>query len=91
MQPCQRGYAKNVGSVELPIAVRFQHTEDVTNNLLLPVNEFKGLSRPGAFGMAQALNEVHSVIRRHLIVMGSICHIGGRRVFLQLLRDMLLD
>ena len=40
----------NVGGVELSVAVGFDRAEHITDNLLLPVNQFKGLSRPGAFG-----------------------------------------
>lgn len=42
----------DVGGIELPIAVRLEDTEDVPDDLFLPVNKLEGLSRPGAFGVA---------------------------------------
>ena len=53
----------DVGGVELPIAVGLEDTENVPDDLLLPVNKLEGLSRPGALGMAEALDEHHGIIR----------------------------
>ena len=74
----------NVCGIELPIAVGLQRSEDVPDNLLLPVDQFKGLSGPGAFGVAQAFDEHYGVVRSRFIVMGPLCHERGRLVFLQL-------
>ena len=64
----------NVGSVELPVAVWLEYTEDIPDNLLLPVNKLEGLSCPGAFGVAEALDEHHGIIRSVHIVMGGFLH-----------------
>ena len=64
----------DVCSVELPIVVGLENTENVPDNLLLPVNKLEGLSRPGAFGVAQALNEHHGIIGGILIVVGGFLH-----------------
>ena len=42
----------DVGGVELPIAVGLEDTENVPDDLLLPVDKLEGLSCPGAFGVA---------------------------------------
>ena len=64
----------DVGSVELPIAVRLDDTKDVPDDLLLPVNKLEGFSRPGALGMAEALDEHHGIIRGIHIVVGGFLH-----------------
>ena len=76
----------DVGRIELPIAVGLENAEDVPNDLLLPVNKLEGLSRPGAFGVAQALDEHHSVVCGICIVVGGFLHEPCRRVFLQFSR-----
>ena len=58
----------HIGRVELPVAVGLENAEQVADNLLLPVDEFKGRASPGALGVAQALDEIHRVIRSVLIV-----------------------
>ena len=74
----------NVCGIELPIAVGLQRSEDVPDNLLLPVDQFKGLSGPGAFGVAKAFYEHHGIISSRFVVMGPLRHERGRLVFLQL-------
>ena len=73
----------DVGCVELPIAVGLEDTENVPDDLLLPVNQLKGLSRPGALGMAEALDEHDGVIRSVRIIVGSFLHEPCRLVVLQ--------
>ena len=41
----------NICGIELTVAVGLQRSEDVPNNLLLPVNQFKRLARPCSFRM----------------------------------------
>ena len=74
----------DVCSVELPIAVWLENTENVPDDLLLPVNKLEGLSRPGAFGVAQTLDEIHSIIRSVLIVNGVLGFECRGLIFLQL-------
>ena len=74
----------DVGGVELPIAVGLENAEDVPNDLFLPVNKLEGLSRPGAFGVAEALDEHHGIIRCVHIVAGGFLHEPCRLVVFQL-------
>ena len=72
----------NVCGIELPIAVGLEDTEDVPDDLLLPVDKLEGLSRPGAFGVAQALDEHHGIIRCvHIVVRGLFHEPCGLVVF----------
>ena len=64
----------NVRRVELTIAIRFQNAEQVTDNLLLPVQKFKFLSSPCAFGMAEAFNKGNCIICRFFIISGIFRH-----------------
>ena len=59
----------DIRSVELPIAVWFEDTENVPDDLLLPVDKLKGLSRPGALGVAEAFNKHDGVIRSVRIIV----------------------
>lgn len=77
----------NVCRVELPIAVRLEDTEDVPNDLLLPVDKLEWLSCPGALGVAEALDEHHGIIRCVHIVVGGFLHEPCRCVFLQFSRS----
>jgi len=54
----------------LPIAIRFQNAEQVTDNLFLPVQQFEFLSCPGAFGVAEAFNKRNSIISRLFVILG---------------------
>ena len=71
----------NVGCIKLSIAVWFQHTEKVTDDLFLPIQKLEVLSRPCALGMAQALNEIHRIIRSLFAILGIISHKSSRFVF----------
>ena len=73
----------DVCRVELPVAVGLEDTEDIPNDLFLPVDKFKRLSRPGALGMAEALDEHHGIIRCIRIVVGGFLHEPCRLVILQ--------
>ena len=64
----------DVGGIELPIAIGLENTEDIPDDLLLPVDKLKGLSCPSAFGVAQALDEHHGIIRSICIVVGGFLH-----------------
>ena len=77
----------DVCRVELPVAVGLEDTENVPDNLLLPVDELERLSRPGAFGMAEALDEHDGVIRSVRIIAGSFLHEPCRLVVLQFSRN----
>ena len=41
----------NICCVELPVSVRLDGTKHIPDDLLLPIDQFKRLSRPGAFGV----------------------------------------
>ena len=58
----------HIGRIELPIAVLFEHSKDIPDNPLLPVDELKGLARPGSLGVAQALDEAYGVICSSFVV-----------------------
>ena len=86
---CQLGFAHllgylHIGRVELPVAIGLQDAEQVADNLLLPVDELKGPARPSALGVAQALDEIHRVIRSVLIVDGVLGLECCGLIFLQL-------
>ena len=76
----------NVCCIELSIAVGLEDTENVPDNLLLPVDELERLSRPGAFGVAQTFDEHDGIIRSVLIVVRGFLHEPCRLVFLQFSR-----
>ena len=73
----------NIGGIELPVSVGLQRTEYIPDDLLLPVDEFKRLSCPGAFGMTQAFYEIDRIICGSLIVVGAFCQKPGRLVLFQ--------
>ena len=64
----------NVCRVELPITVWLEDTENVPDDLLLPVDELEGLPCPCAFGVAQAFDEHDGIIRCVHIVVGGFLH-----------------
>ena len=74
----------DICGIKLAIAVGLQCSENVSDDLFLPVDQFKGLSCPGAFRMAKALNETDRIVSGILIVVGAFGHEAGRFVFLQL-------
>src|SRR5699024_5440089 len=55
----------------------------VADNLLLPVDQFKGLSRPGTLGMAEGLDEHDRIVGGVLIVVRGLRHKPGGLVFFQ--------
>ena len=67
----------NICCVELAVAVRFQSAENVTDDLLLPVNQLKGLPCPCPLGVAEALDEHHGKIGGVLII--AACGDGEER------------
>ena len=74
----------DVRRVELAVAVRLQHAEQIANDALLPVDELERLPRPRSFRMAKALDERHGKIRRSLVVMRVLLHETRRRVIFEL-------
>ena len=73
----------DVGSIELPIAVGLENAEDVPNDLFLPVDELERLSRPGAFGVAEAFDEHDGIIGSIRIIVGGFLHEPCGLVILQ--------
>ena len=71
----------HISGIELPVSIRLDHSEDVPDDLLLPVNKVKGLSCPASLGMAETLDKGDSVICSVLVVMGVRCHESGRCIF----------
>ena len=59
----------DVRRIELPIAVGLQNSKQVSDDLLLPVDQLKGLACPGALGMAERLDKHHCKIGSVLIVV----------------------
>ena len=74
----------NVGGVELAVTVGFQRSEDIPDDLFLPVNQLERLSSPGAFGVTQAFNKTHRIISSGFVVMGILGHKCGGCIFFQL-------
>ena len=74
----------DICGIKLAVAVGLQRSENVSDDLFLPVDQFKGLSRPGAFCVAKAFNETDRIVSGILIVVGAFGHEPGRVVFLQL-------
>ena len=74
----------DVGCVELAVAVGLEGAEHIPDDLLLPVDEFKGLSGPSPLGVAEALDESHSVVSGPLAVGGVLGLKRGGLVFFQL-------
>ena len=64
----------NIRRVELAIAVRLQNSKDVSDDALLPVDEFEGLSCPRPLRMAQALNKSHGIVRSGFVIVCVLCH-----------------
>ena len=77
----------DVGGIELPIAVGLEDTENVPNDLLLPVDKLEGLSCPGALGVAQALDEHDGIIGGIRIVVGGFLHEPCQLVVFQFSRN----
>ena len=74
----------DVGGVELAVPVLFDHAKQVADDALLPVDQLEGLSRPGAFGVAETLDEADGIVRQGFVVVRPLCHEGRWGVFLEL-------
>ena len=74
----------NIGGVELPIAIGLENTEQIPNDLFLPVDEFKGLSGPGSLGVAKAFYECYRKIGGILVINGVLSFERSGLVFSQL-------
>ena len=72
-----------VSCVELAVSGGLEDAKYITDDLFLPVDEFKGLSRPCAFRMAQAFDEGNGIISRVFIVVRAFTHEFCGLVFLQ--------
>ena len=59
----------DVGGVELAVPVLFDHAKQVADDALLPVDQLEGLSRPGAFGVAETLDEADGIVRQGFVVV----------------------
>ena len=77
----------NVCRVELSVAVRFEDTENVSDDLLLPVDKLEGLSCPCAFGVTEAFDEHDGVIGSVRIIVGDFLHEPCRLVVFQFSRS----
>ena len=53
---------RDVGGVELPVAVGLEGAEHIPDDLLLPVDQLEGLSGPSPLGVAETLDEAHSIV-----------------------------
>ena len=73
----------NIGGIELSIAIWLQNAEKVADNLLLPVDQFKFLSRPSALGVAETLDEHHREVSGFFVVAAVFCLEFCGAVFLQ--------
>ena len=74
----------HVGGVELAVAIGFEGSKDITDNLFLPIDQLEGLSGPGAFGMTEGFDKSYCVVGGGLVI-NRICRLKPcRSVFLQL-------
>jgi len=74
----------DVSGVELTVAVALDGSENVPDDLLLPVDQLKRLPCPGAFGVAQAFDKADRIVSSGFVIVGAFRHELGGRVFLQL-------
>ena len=68
----------------MSVAIGLERSENIPDNLLLPVNQLEWLSGPCAFCMAKAFNEADRIIRSFLIVVGILSGKLRRFIFFQL-------
>jgi len=68
---------------KLTVPVRFERTEDVPNDFLLPVDQLEGLVVPFALGMFEAFDEGNRVIRGAFVIVGTGREKLGGLVFFQ--------
>ena len=59
----------NVGGIKLAVTVLFDHAEQVADDAFLPINQLEGLSCPGAFGVAETLDEADGIVRQGFVVV----------------------
>lgn len=72
----------DVSGVELSVAIRLERSEQVSDDLLLPIKKLKAFTRPGAFGVAQATDEVDRIVSGVLVIDGILSFELCRGVFL---------
>ena len=72
----------DVGGIELSVAVGLECAEKVSDNLFLPIKKLKAFTRPGAFGVAEALDKVDRIVGCVFIVDGVLGFELGRGIFL---------
>jgi hypothetical protein len=73
----------HVCCIELPIAIGLQDAEQIPDDTLLPVDQLERFSGPGAFRMAQALDEIDCIIGSFFIIGRVRLHEPGRLVVFQ--------
>lgn len=64
----------DIARIKLPVTVRFQDPENIPDNLLLSVNQFKGLLIEFTLRMLQLFNESTYEVSLVFIVMRCLCH-----------------
>ena len=68
-------------SVELPVSVGLHDAKQISYNLFLPVQKLERFPGPGAFCVAELLDEHDCIVRSILIVVGILQHKSGRLIF----------
>ena len=64
----------HIGRRKLPVAVWLQCSEYVSHDLLLPVDQFKGLLIPFTLGVLKALDKGNSKVSGVLVIVGILSH-----------------
>ncbi|MPM72465.1 hypothetical protein SDC9_119441 [bioreactor metagenome] len=60
----------HIGGIELAVAIGFEGSKNITDNLFLPIDKLEGLSGPGAFGMAESFNKSYGIVGGGFVVNG---------------------
>ena len=81
----------DVRRIELAVSILLQNAEQVSDDLFLPVDKLKRLSRPGAFRVAQGLYEHDRVVGGVFVVTGGLRHEPRGGVFFQFPHSVLLS
>ena len=74
----------DICGVELPVAVGLHNSEHIADDLFLPVDQFKGLAVPFAFGVIQTVDERDGVISRLAVILRAIRFVDGGFVSFEL-------
>ena len=74
----------DIGGIKLSVAVGLQNTEDISDDLFLPVDQLERLTVPRSLGMtAELLNEAHRMIGGILVIVTVLRHKAGRLIMFQ--------